>query len=125
MLFAPPPILKTEVFARIRALTRRRAGPQATVLRARGIELDPAARTVSRDGHPVALSPREFNLLQALLEAEGRVLSRRQLEDSLYSWGYEVESNTVQVHVHHLRRKLGACVIATVRGAGYRIDHVE
>jgi two-component system OmpR family response regulator/two-component system response regulator QseB len=81
--------------------------------------LDPAARSVLRAGAPVALSTREFDLLQALVLNADRVLSREQLEQHLYSWGQEVDSNAVEVHVHHLRKKLGAGVIQTVRGVGY------
>jgi len=74
---------------------------------------------VQRDGEPVLLSTREFDLLQALMLNAGRVLSREQLEQHLYSWGREVESNAVEVHIHHLRKKLGADCIQTVRGVGY------
>jgi len=83
--------------------------------------LDPAARAVTRGGVPVALSVREFDLLHALLLNAGRVLSREQLEQHLYSWGQEVESNAIEVHVHHLRRKLGNALIQTVRGVGYMV----
>ena len=69
----------------------------------------------------MALSPREFALLQALLEHPGRILSRTQLEERLYGWGEEIESNVVEVHVHTLRRKLGADFIRNVRGVGYRV----
>jgi DNA-binding response OmpR family regulator len=111
-----------ELHARIRALLRRRSGRVAPVLRHGGIVLDPAAHTVTRDGEPVALSGREFAVLQTLLENAGRVLSRSRLEDSLYGWGEEVESNAIEVHIHHLRKKLGADAIRTVRGVGYMID---
>jgi hypothetical protein len=77
------------------------------MLQAQDVVLDPAARSVTLAGAPVALSPREFDLLHALMLAAGRVLSREQLEQQLYSWGQEVESNAVEVHIHHLRRKLG------------------
>jgi two-component system, OmpR family, response regulator QseB len=83
------------------------------------VQLDPAGRTVQRNGQPVALSTREFDLLQALMLAAGRVLSREQLEQQLYSWGNEVDSNAVEVHIHHLRKKLGPQLIQTVRGVGY------
>jgi DNA-binding response OmpR family regulator len=111
-----------ELHARIRALLRRRSGRAAPVLRHGGIVLDPAAHTVTRDGEPVMLSGREFAVLQTLLENAGRVLSRPRLEESLYGWGEEVESNTIEVHIHHLRKKLGAEAIRTVRGVGYMID---
>jgi two-component system OmpR family response regulator/two-component system response regulator QseB len=80
-----------------------------------------AARLVLQDDQPVALSTREFDLLHALLLNRNRVLSREQLEQQLYSWGYEVESNAVEVHIHHLRKKLGADLIRTVRGVGYTL----
>lgn len=85
------------------------------------MKLDPAARQVSLDGVDVALSTREFDLLHALMLGAGRVLSREQLEQQLYSWGYEVDSNAIEVHIHHLRRKLGQAVIQTVRGVGYTL----
>ncbi len=110
-----------ELAARIRAVTRRKAGRAASVIEYEGITLDPATREVRRGGELVALSPREFTLLHALLEYPGRILSRAQLEERLYGWGEEVESNVVEVHVHTLRRKLGADYIRNVRGVGYRV----
>jgi two-component system response regulator QseB len=85
------------------------------------VVLDPAAHRVTRDGEEIALSPREFTLLQLLLERPGVILSRAQIEERLYGWGEEVESNAVEVHIHGLRRKLGAQFILTVRGVGYRV----
>jgi len=113
------PVDLDELAARLRALVRRAAGQPQEQLQAAGIRLDPAARTVQRGSEPVALSTREFDLLQALMLNAGRVLSREQLEQHLYSWGREVESNAVEVHIHHLRKKLGADCIQTVRGVGY------
>ena len=110
-----------ELVARLRAITRRHAGRSSVTLEHRDLTLDPATHEVRRNGQLVSLSPREFSLLQALLEHPGRVLSRAQLEERLYGWGEEVESNVVEVHVHSLRRKLGADFILTVRGVGYRI----
>jgi two-component system, OmpR family, response regulator QseB len=110
-----------ELAARIRALLRRKSGRTATVLEHLGVVLDPAAHRVTRAGTEVALSPREFALLQLLLERPGTILSRAQLEERLYGWGEEVESNAVEVHIHGLRRKLGAQFILTVRGVGYRV----
>jgi DNA-binding response OmpR family regulator len=110
-----------ELAARIRAALRRRAGRASAAIEHQGVVLDPATREVRRDGSPVQLSPREFALLHALLEHPGRVLSRAQLEERLYGWGEEVESNVVEVHVHGLRRKLGADFIRNVRGVGYRV----
>jgi len=113
------PVDLHELAARLRALVRRASGQAAECLRAHGLVLDSAARTVLRDGALVELSGREFDLLHALMRSAGRVLSREQLEQTLYSWGQEVDSNAIDVHVHHLRRKLGTHVIATVRGVGY------
>lgn len=113
------PVDLDELAARLRALVRRAHGQPQETLHAQGITLDPAARTVTRDGDAVTLPGREFDLLHLLMLNAGRVLSRDQLEQQLYSWGREVDSNAVEVHVHHLRRKLGASLIATVRGVGY------
>ena len=110
-----------ELAARIRAVTRRKSGRAQPVLEHAGVTLDPATREVRRDGEAVALSPRESAVLQALLEHPGRIMSRAQLEERLYGWGEEVESNVVEVHVHTLRRKLGADFIRNVRGVGYRL----
>jgi two-component system OmpR family response regulator/two-component system response regulator QseB len=108
-----------ELAARLRALIRRSAGLAAPRLRVGGIELDPAARRVEFKGTPVELPAREYALLHALMLAAGRVLTREQLTESLYAWGEEVESNAIDVHIHHLRRKLSPGVIRTVRGVGY------
>jgi two-component system OmpR family response regulator/two-component system response regulator QseB len=113
------PVDLHELAARLRALVRRAHGQPQETLQVQDLVLDPAARSVLRAGAPVALSTREFDLLQALVLNAGRVLSREQLEQHLYSWGQEVDSNAVEVHVHHLRKKLGAGVIQTVRGVGY------
>lgn len=115
------PVDLDELAARLRALVRRAHGQPQERLEVQGVVLEPAARRVSVDGREVALSTREFDLLHALMLAGGRVLSREQLEQQLYGWGQEVESNTVEFHVHHLRRKLGAGLIQTVRGVGYAI----
>jgi len=115
------PVDLQELAARLRALVRRAHGQPQERLCAQGVELDPAARTVRRDGEAMHLPAREFDLLHVLMLHAGRVLSREQLEQQLYSWGREVESNAIEVHVHHLRRKLGAGLIQTVRGVGYMI----
>ena len=119
------PVDLDELAARLRALVRRAHGQLQERLTAQDVVLDAAARTVEKAGAPVALSLREFDLLQALMLNAGRVLSREQLEQRLYSWGQEVESNAVEVHVHHLRRKLGATLIQTVRGVGYTLPREE
>jgi two-component system response regulator QseB len=115
------PVDLLELAARLRALVRRAHGQPQEVLRALEVVLDPAARLVTLAGQPVVLSTREFDLLHALMLNAGRVLSREQLEQHLYSWGHEVESNAVEVHIHHLRRKLGAGLILTLRGVGYTV----
>jgi DNA-binding response OmpR family regulator len=114
-----------ELTARLRALLRRSHQRAAPVLMHKGIILDPAARTVTLDGQAVDLPLREFTLLEELLENAGRVLTRSRLEQSLYGWNAEVESNAIEVHVHHLRRKLGADLIKTVRGVGYMISKAD
>lgn len=113
------PVDLNELAARLRALVRRAHGQTSELLQAQDLALDPAARSVAQAGRPVTLTSREFDLLHALMLNAGRVLSREQLEQRLYSWGQEVESNAVEVHVHHLRRKLGSGLIQTVRGVGY------
>jgi DNA-binding response OmpR family regulator len=110
-----------ELAARVRALVRRAEGRAEPVMRHGPIVLDPATRTVTLRGRPVELSGREFALLQALLARPGAVLSRAQLEERLYGWDEEVGSNAVEVHIHNLRRKLGADTIRNVRGVGYTI----
>lgn len=110
-----------ELAARLRALIRRAGGQPAPVLNVQGVELDPAGHRVSYQGQPVELSAREFALLHALMLNAGRVLTRGQIEEALYAWGEEIESNAVEVYVHHLRRKLDAKLIETVRGVGYLI----
>lgn len=108
-----------ELAARLRALVRRAHGQVQEHLSAQDVLLDPASRTVQKAGSPVALSSREFDLLQAFMLNADHVLSREQLEQYLYSWGQEVDSNAVEVHIHNLRRKLGTALIQTVRGVGY------
>jgi two-component system OmpR family response regulator/two-component system response regulator QseB len=108
-----------ELAARLRALIRRSAGQAAPLIRVGELELDPAARRVAFKGNPVELPAREYALLHALMLGAGRVLSREQLTERLYAWGEEVESNAIDVHIHHLRRKLSPGVIRTVRGVGY------
>jgi len=110
-----------EVAARLRAISRRAAGRASPVLAWNGIELDPGRRTVEIDGKPVGLSRREFSILEALMRHPGAVLSKDQLADRLYGWEEDVESNAVEVHVHHLRVKIGRDAIETVRGLGYRL----
>ena len=111
-----------ELGARIRAVLRRQAGRAAPVLSHAGVTLDPATRQVTRDGQPVLLSAREYAVLELLMQRPGAVLSRAQIEDRLYGWGEEIESNAVSVYVHQLRKKLGADYIRSMRGVGYFLD---
>jgi len=115
------PFELTELAARIRALLRRSAGRAEPVIAFGDIELFPVTREVRLRGETVALSPREFAVLEALLARPGAILSRAQLEEKLYGWNEEVESNAVEVHIHALRRKLGAEAIRNVRGVGWMI----
>lgn len=116
------PVDLDELAARLRALARRRSGTRAPLLKFRDVELDPAARRVRVLGQPAEVSAREFVILEMLMRNAGKVISRAQLESALYGWGEGAESNVVEVHIHHLRRKLGADLIRTVRGVGYLME---
>jgi two-component system, OmpR family, response regulator len=111
-----------ELTARLRAVLRRQSGCADLVVTYGGLTLNPATYQVTWQGQPVELSGREFALLQALLERPGAVLSRLQLEERLYGWEDDVTSNAVEVHIHHLRRKLDPALIHTVRGVGYMLS---
>lgn len=108
-----------ELLARLRAVARRHGGRSSSALQVADLRLDPATREVTRAGRPVLLSAREFALLEVLLERPGAIVSRAQLEDRLYGWGEELESNAISVYMHQLRKKLGADLLHTVRGLGY------
>lgn len=108
-----------ELSARIRALTRRKEGRAEPVIDLGGLQVNTATREVRVNGAQVLLSAREYALLSALLERPGAPLSRTQLEESIYGWGEEVESNTVEVYIHSLRRKIGSERIRNLRGVGY------
>ena len=110
-----------ELSARIRAVARRAAGRAAACLEHAGIRLDPAGLVVTLDGEPVPVSRREFMVLAALMERPNVLRSKAELEERLYGWQEEVESNAVEVHVHNLRAKIGRQAIETVRGVGYRM----
>lgn len=110
-----------ELAARVRALLRRQSGRGDPLLRHGALTLNPATREASLDEKALSLSPREFALLEALLDRPGAVLSRAQLEERIYGWGQEVESNAIEVHIHSLRKKLGADFIRNVRGVGYKV----
>jgi len=111
-----------ELDARLRALARRSKGRAAPEIHHGDLVINPAALTVTRNNELIPLSRREFALLHILLENTGKVLSREQLEESLYAWKDEVESNAVEVHIHRIRKKLGNELIRTIRGVGYIID---
>jgi DNA-binding response OmpR family regulator len=114
-----------ELGARVRALSRRQSGRSEPVISHGNITLDPAAHSVTVSGQVVELSKREFSMLNLLLENTGRVISRHRFEESLYGWDDEVESNAIEVHIHHLRKKLGSGLIRTVRGGGYTVDKLS
>jgi two-component system, OmpR family, response regulator QseB len=110
-----------ELLARVRAVIRRRQGRGSPEIGYGALMLDPVQRRVEFRGQPVDLSAREFAVLEALLKQPGAVVSRDRLEDAVYGWGEEVGSNTIEVHLHHLRRKLDPALIRNVRGVGYRV----
>lgn len=110
-----------ELCARLRALSRRNRGASSEVIQYQDISIDTTAHTVEYKQQPVSLSRREFTLLVELITNQGRVLSRQNLEQKLYSWGDEIESNTIEVHIHHLRKKFHSTLIKTIRGIGYII----
>lgn len=115
------PVALAELAARLRALVRRRHGVASTAIRVGPLTVDPAARRVTFEGRDVEVSPREFTVLHELAQNAGRVLTREQLETRLYEWDRALESNAIDVHVHHLRRKLSIDTIRTIRGVGYMI----
>lgn len=116
------PVHLDELAARLRALLRRADGSADPLIALGPLLINPAARSALLDGALLDLSPREFALLEVLASHAGRAYSRAQLEDAVYGWGQEVASNAIEVHVHHLRRKLGADWIRTLRGIGYALN---
>jgi two-component system response regulator QseB len=119
------PFDANEMLARIRAMLRRSAGRASPVLHCRDLQIDPAAHTVVRGADQVPLGAREFALLLTLVEARPQVLSKARLEATLYGFGEELDSNAIEVHVHHLRRKLGEGLIKTIRGVGYFVPRED
>lgn len=119
--FLVKPFDLEELLARIRALLRRRVSRSRSVIEHDGLTLDLASHEARFNGAVVKLSAREFALLRVLLDSPGSVVSKRELEEKLYGWNTEVESNTVDVYVHHLRKKFGADFIKNVRGVGYKV----
>jgi len=114
-----------ELSARVRALYRRRQGFTPKILQHGAIRFDTAGHRVTLDGAPVSLSPQQLAILQLLLEHAGQTLPRQKLEEALYGWNVDIESNTIEVHIHYLRKKLGEDLIRTVRGTGYIIDRID
>lgn len=110
-----------ELVARVRALLRRHTGAASSAMTVGALSLDPVQHVATLAGRELALTGKEFALLEALLRRPGAVLSRERLEESVYGWGEEIGSNAVEVHLHNLRRKLGSQVIRNIRGVGYRI----
>ncbi len=116
------PVDLDELNARLRALIRRSSGQATPLLQVGDLELDPAARRARLAGQALDLPAKEFAVLEILMRNAGRIVSRGQLEAALYGWDEGVESNAVEVHIHHLRRKLGAATIRTQRGLGYLLE---
>jgi two-component system OmpR family response regulator/two-component system response regulator QseB len=121
--FVIKPFELDEVCARLRALARRSEGRGAPTIEYKDVVLDPASHQVTYHNEKVELSQKEFEILSFLMSNIGKVVSRSRLEESLYSWDSDVESNTVEVHIHYLRKKLDSALIRTVRGVGYIIDN--
>ena len=119
------PFELAELLARVRVIERRRSGTAGNQLQIGRLTLDLASFAVQWDEQPVDLVRREFMLLKHLAESPQRVFNRAQLEESLYGWGEGVESNTIDVHVHHIRKKISPDIIKTIRGVGYRLGQVE
>ena len=119
------PVALKELAARLRAVARRAQGTGTGSIVVGNLSLDLASRAVTFDGNPVELQPREFALLQELMLRAGRVVTRTQLETQLYEWEHSLDSNAIEVHVHHLRRKLAPTLIRTVRGVGYMIPRED
>ncbi len=120
--FVVKPFDLDEICARLRALARRNSGQATPCFEHRGLTLDPAAHQVKLHGAAIDVSNKEFEILSFLMQNQGKVASRARLEETLYAWNTEVESNTIEVHIHHLRKKLGTNFIRTVRGVGYIVD---
>lgn len=113
-----------ELQARIRALIRRSAGRASNTVQYLDIEVDLNSRSVTYKNNPISLARREFNLLEVLLQNQGKVMSRVSLEQNLYSWDDDIESNALEVHIHNLRKKLFSDLIKTVRGVGYMVPKI-
>lgn len=119
--YLPKPFEIPELIARLRVIERRLSTSIESMIRIRDVTLDTLTRQVARNGEPVDLARREYMLLKSLMENAGKIQTREHLENRLYSWGEEISSNAIEVHIHHLRKKLGNDFIKTVRGVGYMI----
>jgi len=119
--YLPKPFNTPELIARLKVIERRLSGAADSTLRIGDVTLDTLTRAVCCGGQPIDLGRREYMLLKSLMENAGRVQTREQLENRLYAWGEEVSSNAIEVHIHHLRKKLGNELIQTIRGVGYTI----
>ncbi|WP_367298454.1 quorum sensing response regulator transcription factor QseB [Hafnia alvei] len=119
------PFALIEVTARLQALIRRRHGQVQTTLTHSSVSLDPINLTVTYNGEPIYLKPKEFALLELLLRNEGRVLPRPLIEEKIYNWDDDVSSNAIEVHIHHLRKKFGSSFIRTVHGIGYTLGEAS
>jgi two-component system, OmpR family, response regulator QseB len=120
--FVTKPFDLSEICARLRALLRRNEGHGSPLIEHKGVIINPAAHQVTHNGQVVDLSQKEYEVLNYLMTHIGHVTSRTRLEEAIYAWGSEVESNAVEVHIHHLRKKLDSSLIRTIRGVGYIID---
>lgn len=116
------PFKLDELKARLRALRRRNTGKATPMISVRNVSINPASHEILKDGVNINLGPKEFSILHVLLENAGKIISKKQLEDHLYSWDNEIESNTVEVHIHGLRKKLGKDFIETIKFVGYRVN---
>lgn len=116
------PFEMTEFLARLRVLERRLGTSKTNLISLGDVDLDTAAQTVTFQKQHIEFSRREYMLLKSLMENSGKVITRTTLESKLYSWGEEICSNALEVHIHHLRKKLGTDFIKTVRGVGYKVD---
>ena len=113
-----------ELLARIQALLRRSIGRLTPYIKNGPVMLDPVARTVQKNGRGINLSAREFAILAILMENAGKVLNKQEIEDKLYGWDIEIDSNAVEVHISHLRKKMGENIIKTIRGLGYIVEKI-
>lgn len=120
--FVVKPFDLAEICARLRALYRRQGGGKLPTIEHKGVRLEPSSHQVFFHDKPVELSQKEYEVLNFLMNHIGQVSSRARLEETLYAWDSEIESNTVEVHIHHLRKKLDSKLIRTIRGVGYIID---